>query len=277
MARLIVAGDLVESPRPCRRTSEDVHRLREWLLRRGVSMLVLEGNHDRGLAHSSVNHSRTPEPIPSTCMVASWTIGHGHMKICGERTVSGHHHPVLRVESTAAPCFLVGPGKIVLPAFSFNAAGCDIATAALPRDWKGLPLRCIVSTGSDLLDFRAPGRSPSALAASDRFLDNRAGTDARGIFGDEADFANRERIAIVVDSAGHGTLFARAVIVAATRGHDEASLESGRIASQWVNESRAFPTRCAANARRTARDRRITVLVWERAHERDSWDDSARL
>lgn len=29
--RLIVAGDLVESPRPCRRTSDDVRRFREWL------------------------------------------------------------------------------------------------------------------------------------------------------------------------------------------------------------------------------------------------------
>src|SRR5262249_16686482 len=46
IARLIVAGDLVESPRPCRRTAADVRRLRDWLEERGVSLMALEGNHD---------------------------------------------------------------------------------------------------------------------------------------------------------------------------------------------------------------------------------------
>ena len=153
VARLIVAGDLVESARPCRRTRDDVRRLREWLAGRGVSLLVLEGNHDRSLSRATGVYSPLAGPMPSTCTVSSWTLGHGHVPIGGERTVSGHHHPVLRVERTVAPCFVVGPGRIVLPAFSSNAAGCDVATARLPLDWKKQPLRCIVSTGSDLLDF----------------------------------------------------------------------------------------------------------------------------
>jgi uncharacterized protein len=153
VTRLIVAGDLVESPRPCRRTRDDVDRLCDWLAGRGVSLLVLEGNHDRSLARPSMAHSQLAGLMPSTCMVASWTIGHGHVPIRGKRTVSGHYHPVLRVERTVARCFLVGPRRIVLPAFSGNAAGCDVATAAVPGDWKEQPLRCIVSTGSDLLDF----------------------------------------------------------------------------------------------------------------------------
>jgi uncharacterized protein len=153
LARLVVAGDLVESARPCRRTSEDVRRLREWLARRGVRLLSLEGNHDRGLSRPLGVNSRPATPMPATCVVANWTIGHGHQPIPGARTISGHHHPVLRVERTVAPCFLVGRGRIVLPAFSSNAAGCDIATSALPGEWKEQPLRCIVSTGLDLLDF----------------------------------------------------------------------------------------------------------------------------
>ena len=48
IARLVVAGDLVESARPCRRTADDVRRLRDWLEARGVTVLALEGNHDRG-------------------------------------------------------------------------------------------------------------------------------------------------------------------------------------------------------------------------------------
>jgi metallophosphoesterase superfamily enzyme len=151
--RLIVAGDLVESPRPCRRTDEDLRRLHEWLARRGVTMLVLEGNHDRSLSRPRANDALPPEPMPATCMVASWTIGHGHVPIRGGRTISGHHHPVLRVDRTVAPCFLIGPGRIILPAFSANAAGGDVGSIALPGAWKQRPFRCVVSTGSDLLDF----------------------------------------------------------------------------------------------------------------------------
>src|SRR5437764_1164377 len=43
--RLIVAGDLVESRRPCRRSSRDVARLAGWLAGRGVSLVALAGNH----------------------------------------------------------------------------------------------------------------------------------------------------------------------------------------------------------------------------------------
>jgi metallophosphoesterase superfamily enzyme len=153
LARLVVAGDLVESPRPCPHTRDDVRRLCEWLAGRGVALLALEGNHDLSLSRLPRVNSQPADVMPSTCTVAGWTIGHGHRPIRAARTMSGHHHPMLRVERTSAPCFLVGPGRIVLPALSANAAGCDIATAPLPAEWRGRSLRCIVSTGSELLDF----------------------------------------------------------------------------------------------------------------------------
>jgi putative SbcD/Mre11-related phosphoesterase len=154
VTRLIVAGDLVESPRPCRRTREDVRQLSTWLADRGVALLPLAGNHDRGLAKMRGDgFAATEQSFRTTCVVARWTIGHGHQPIAGERTISGHHHPVLRVDRTVAPCFLVGPNQIVLPAFSANAAGLDVATAAIPRRWLKAPLRCVASTGSELLDF----------------------------------------------------------------------------------------------------------------------------
>jgi len=153
VARLVVAGDLVESPRPCRRTAADVLRLHEWLAARSIAVLALEGNHDRSHARPLFDQSHPAYSMPMTCTVAGWTIGHGHQPIRGARTMSGHHHPVLRVERISAPCFLVGPGRIVLPALSANAAGCDIARAPLPADWRRRSLRCIVSTGMELLDF----------------------------------------------------------------------------------------------------------------------------
>src|SRR3954451_18547391 len=44
--RLVVAGDLVESPRFCRRTAADLAALGRWLADRGVSLVALAGNHD---------------------------------------------------------------------------------------------------------------------------------------------------------------------------------------------------------------------------------------
>jgi len=153
ITRLVVAGDLVESPRRCRHTSDDVRRLREWLAGRGISLFIVEGNHDRSRRASARAMMPTALPWAITCEVAGWIIGHGHEPVTGPRTISGHHHPVLRHTGTAAPCFLVGPRKIVLPAFSANAAGWDVATAAIPPDWRTKSLRCLVSTGCELLDF----------------------------------------------------------------------------------------------------------------------------
>jgi hypothetical protein len=80
IARLIVAGDLVESPRPCPRTAADLGRLRDWLDARGVSLMVLEGNHDRSLFAASRQAAPRILPRPATCRagrsgtaIAPWT------------------------------------------------------------------------------------------------------------------------------------------------------------------------------------------------------------
>lgn len=155
---LIVAGDLVESPRPCLRTEADVRRLIDWLSSRGVRLLALEGNHDRGRP-AGPPASRSPE----SCVVDGWTIAHGHRPIVADRRISGHFHPVIRSEGIASPCFLAGPDRIVLPAFSANAAGCDVLSGPVPADWLDPALRCIASTGSELLDF---GPVPALRRAS---------------------------------------------------------------------------------------------------------------
>ena len=116
ISRLVVAGDLVESSRPCRRTAADVDRLQAWLEHRGVSLVVLEGNHDRSLTRPPAISSRgghevsanglprgtggtdtepqidtttrrrrlsinIARPLPSTAEIDGWTIGHGHRPI----------------------------------------------------------------------------------------------------------------------------------------------------------------------------------------------------
>jgi putative SbcD/Mre11-related phosphoesterase len=139
ITRLVVAGDLVESSAPCRRTSADLRQLVGWLGHRGVSLEALAGNHD---------------PAPrETLEIAGWTIAHGHRPVAGKRLMLGHHHPVLRAGPACAPCFLVSLETIVLPAFSQNAAGLDVATARLPAPLFGKALRCLASSGDEVLDF----------------------------------------------------------------------------------------------------------------------------
>ena len=104
----------------------------------------------RGL---SEEHPPRPDRLPETCAVAGWTIGHGHRPIGGAQSISGHHHPVFGHQGIVAPCFLVATDRIILPAFSANAAGCNVVTCALPGSWRAGSLRCLVCTGDDVLDF----------------------------------------------------------------------------------------------------------------------------
>ncbi|WP_435015436.1 metallophosphoesterase [Tundrisphaera sp. TA3] len=148
--RLVIAGDLVESAKPCLRTAADVRGMVDWLARRGVRPELIQGNHDPRRS-----------PAPASVEVAGWTIAHGHRPIAGERTISGHHHPVLRAQGLTAPCFLVGPTTIVLPAFTPNAAGLPLGSPDMPRSWLSDGLRCVAGLGDAVLDF---GPLPALLA-----------------------------------------------------------------------------------------------------------------
>jgi putative SbcD/Mre11-related phosphoesterase len=155
--RLVVAGDLVESHRPCPRTAADVFRLNDWLFERGVELVVVPGNHDRSLPWMCGlrPESAAPGPVVTSpeLVVAGWTVCHGHRPARGDRVVMGHHHPALAVGRFLAPCFLAGPRLLVLPAFSPNAAGRDVASARVPMEWKVQGLRCMAGVGAELLDF----------------------------------------------------------------------------------------------------------------------------
>ena len=138
---LIVAGDLVESPRPCARTARDLAAMRSWLESRGVALKAVRGNHDPWWRWDM-------EP---TIAIDGWTIAHGHEPVDAAKLIVGHHHPALKLAGLDAPCFLVGPSLIMLPAFSADAAGLHVATPTASREWR--QLRCWASTGEELLDF----------------------------------------------------------------------------------------------------------------------------
>ncbi len=193
--RLVVAGDLVESPRPCRQTEADVATLTSWLADRGVALIALQGNHD----------PRRVPPLPPSLEVGGWTIAHGHLPISAPRRIVGHEHPVLRAGSVNTPCFLVSPRAIVLPAFTPNAAGCNVAASpgALPRAWRGRTLRCVVASASDWLDFGPLPELGPALCGNTEAAARSAPRLASGSVGDvpHAEGIYREILAQVQDHA----------------------------------------------------------------------------
>jgi metallophosphoesterase superfamily enzyme len=171
LSRLVVAGDLVESRRPCRRTAEDFGRLRSWLENKEIAFVPLAGNHDpRELVLDATTHE--PE---LTVEIGGWTIGHGHLPIMGGRVVSGHHHPVFRYKGMIAPCFLVGERRIILPAFSENAAGLDVLTQVAVIGPGAADSRCLVSTGTEVLDFGPLASLSSRMRGAGPFNERKSG------------------------------------------------------------------------------------------------------
>jgi uncharacterized protein len=127
-----VAGELVESPRPCPRIAADVRRLLGGLDALGVSLILVEANHDRSLgrASRSTRSSAGPFPLPASCTVDGWTIEHGHQPMSGDRTISGHVQPCSGLRGSARP-----------------------ASWSARAEWLKIPLRGLVSRGDELLDF----------------------------------------------------------------------------------------------------------------------------
>jgi putative SbcD/Mre11-related phosphoesterase len=151
--RLIIAGDLLEDGRCAERAKEFL----DWLRGAGLELAgIVPGNHDRGL--------KTGEdwlPLcPSGFDLGGWRVVHGDGKLPRGRVVHGHLHPCLRLDGrVSAPCYLVGPSRLILPAFSSDAAGVNVLG---DRRWRSF--RCCVVGGRRVLDVGRLG----ALAGKGR-------------------------------------------------------------------------------------------------------------
>lgn len=142
--RLILLGDIVHAALPLDAIHSAVQELAA-LAREGLVMEWCLGNHDRQLSRqlarwgisvrttAQVNlpeamlyhGDRSPEPSPQEGPAAPWKI-HGHL------------HPALFLDDGVAtrakvPCFLVAPGRLVLPAFSEMAAGSAVDRSGIPQ------------------------------------------------------------------------------------------------------------------------------------------------
>jgi putative SbcD/Mre11-related phosphoesterase len=144
--RLVIAGDLFEDGR----YPGHAALFLQYLDRAGIELAgVIPGNHDRSLAGGDSHW-----PIyPNGMDVGGWQVLHGNSTLPRGRVIHGHVHPCLRCQRRApAPCFLVGTRRIILPAFSPDAAGVNVLSTAA---WKSY--RCYVPAGKEVLDFGSVG------------------------------------------------------------------------------------------------------------------------
>jgi len=140
--RMVIAGDLFEAMPDL----DTATGLLAWFARVGVELAaVVPGNHDgklSGLAHLL--------PVcPDGFDVGGWRVLHGDGPLPDANVVYGHVHPWVRWSSLlSGPCYLVAPARIVLPAFSTDAAGVNVVPG---RKWGDH--RCCVIAGDEVLDF----------------------------------------------------------------------------------------------------------------------------
>lgn len=152
--RLVIAGDVLEDGR-CRDVVAD---LCDWLERAGVELVAaVPGNHDRGLGEVA------GLPVKAGAVrIGSWTVVHGDGRLPRGRVVHGHEHPCVRWAGAGpggpivAPCYLVGAQRLVLPAFSPDAAGVNVLGVARWQEY-----RCCVIAEDRVLDFGSLARGKS--------------------------------------------------------------------------------------------------------------------
>jgi metallophosphoesterase superfamily enzyme len=140
--RLVIAGDLFED----RPTAELVSELAAWVGRAGVDLAgIVPGNHDRGLEAVAGNLPLRPDGVD----VAGWRVVHGDGALSPGRIVQGHEHPWFRWHADlGGPCYLAGESRLVLPAYSPDAAGVDVR-----GDPRWAAYHCCVIAGDRVLDF----------------------------------------------------------------------------------------------------------------------------
>jgi hypothetical protein len=91
---------------------------------------------------------------PDGVTLGRWRVIHGDLQTSVGAIVQGHEHPWARwSRQIGGPCYLVHAERLILPAFSRDAAGVNVL--ADPR-WAAF--RCCVVAGERVLDFGCLGR-----------------------------------------------------------------------------------------------------------------------
>jgi putative SbcD/Mre11-related phosphoesterase len=151
--QLIIAGDLFEAGA----VAEHVAALMAWCEQVRVELAVVPGNHDRGLGDRLAIH-------PDGVVLGKWRIVHGDGALPEGAVVQGHEHPWARwSRRVGGPCFLVSAKRLILPAFSRDAAGVNVL-----GDERWDAFRCCVIAGDRVLDFGEVRQCRSRLSNTRR-------------------------------------------------------------------------------------------------------------
>lgn len=106
---LMAAGEMVEEERL-------------WLTRlmAGRDWIWVEGNHDAGPVDVAGRHL-------AEVALGGLTFRHIADPVARTAEVSGHYHPKARLPGRTAPCFLIDPARVILPAYGAFTGGlfCD--------------------------------------------------------------------------------------------------------------------------------------------------------
>jgi metallophosphoesterase superfamily enzyme len=141
LQRLIVAGDLFEAGA----NGKHVAALIAWCGLAGIELAVVPGNHDRGLGNLGDRLAIHPDGVT----LGRWRVVHGDGALPDGAMVQGHEHPWARwSRRVGGPCFLVSQNRLILPAFSRDAAGVNVL-----GDARWAAFRCYVVAGDRVLDF----------------------------------------------------------------------------------------------------------------------------
>ena len=163
LSQLIVAGDLLESSRPCPHTARDLLHLKSWLADRGVDLLALEGNHDVNVSWSVRRASTAPDRLPETCAVAGWTIGHGHRPIGALRASLGIFIRYSGIKESWRRVFWWRP---IGSSYRHSRRTRPVAMSSrVPFQVRGVPAHCAVWSAR-ATTYSILARSPACAAAS---------------------------------------------------------------------------------------------------------------
>ena len=149
--RLVLLGDIVHAALPLEGIRAAVQELAA-LERDGLTTDWCLGNHDRHLTRQLARWGiavRTPTQVD----LPEALLFHGDVPVAPPGPhdaamraepwrIQGHLHPALVLDDGVAsrvkvPCFLVAPGRLVLPAFSEMAAGVAVDRSGLVQDAGG--------------------------------------------------------------------------------------------------------------------------------------------
>jgi putative SbcD/Mre11-related phosphoesterase len=130
--RIVLLGDIVHRALPLRPLENEVRSLVEALANK-TELVLVAGNHDRKLA-TMLERWRLPVALVKSCLAGPYVCVHGDEALAepnGARVIMGHEHPAVVLHDGVTtyqkcPCFLVGEGTIILPAFSAWAAGVEV-------------------------------------------------------------------------------------------------------------------------------------------------------